>query len=117
MKNYRWPNGIRCAVLVSINFDAESFDLKHTSEERLFGRFSYGRYGVRAGLPRLMAMLERQRIAATVFVTASDAQRHPDAIRALHDAGHEIAARGADLNPLPTLGAGQRDALQRGCDV
>src|SRR5512142_1638208 len=103
MKNFRWPDGVRCAVLVSVNFDAESFDLKSTTEDRLYGRFSYGRYGVRAGLPRLLKMLERRSIAATAFVTASDATRHPDAVRTLHDAGHEIASRGADLAHLPSL--------------
>ncbi|HZQ59740.1 MAG TPA: polysaccharide deacetylase family protein [Casimicrobiaceae bacterium] len=117
MSRFRWPQGMRCAVFLSINFDAEAFDLRSASEERLFGRFSYGRYGVRAGLPRLMALLERRGIAATVFITASDAQRHPDAVRALHEAGHEIAARGADLTPLPTLGDRQRDALARGRDT
>lgn len=112
MKTLTWPQGARCAVFFSVNFDAEAFDLKSTSEDRLFGRFSYGRYGVRAGLPRLMAMLARRGIAATVFVTASDAQRHPDALRALRDAGHEIAARGVDLAALPSLGAGERAALE-----
>lgn len=112
MKTLAWPQGARCAVFFSVNFDAEAFDLKSTSEDRLFGRFSYGRYGVRAGLPRLMAMLARRGIAATVFVTASDAQRHPDALRALRDAGHEIAARGLDLAALPKLGAGERAALE-----
>jgi len=29
----------------------------------------------------------------------------------LSDAGHEIAARGSDLKPLPTLRAGERDSL------
>jgi len=76
-----------CSVFLSIHFDAEAHDLKSTSEDRLYGRFSYGRYGVRAGLPRLAAMLERRGIKATVFVAASDAKRHPDAIRALRDAG------------------------------
>lgn len=112
MKTLTWPQGARCAVFFSVNFDAEAFDLKSTSEDRLFGRFSYGRYGVRAGLPRLMAMLARRGIAATVFVTASDAQRHTDALRALRDAGHEIAARGVDLTVLPSLGAGERAALE-----
>ncbi|MBK7062260.1 MAG: hypothetical protein IPH51_17890 [Rubrivivax sp.] len=46
-----------------MNFDAEVFDLKSTTEDRLFGRFSYGRYGVRAGLPRLMALLARRGIS------------------------------------------------------
>jgi peptidoglycan/xylan/chitin deacetylase (PgdA/CDA1 family) len=106
-----------CTVFFSVNFDAEAYDLRTTTEDRLFGRFSYGRYGVRAGLPRLLAMLERRGIRATVFVTAADAARHPDAIRALRDAGHEIAARGADLTPLPQLQERERETLARALDV
>lgn len=106
-----------CPVFVSVHFDAEAFDLKSTSEDRLFGRFSYGRYGVRAGLPRLLAMLERRRIPATVFVAASDAQRHPEAIRALRDAGHEIASRGEDLTALPSLKGRERESLLKARDV
>lgn len=117
MNPFAWPAGIRCAVFVSVNFDAEVFDLKSTTEDRLYGRFSYGRYGVRAGLPRLLKLLERRGIAATAFVTASDAIRHPDAVRTLHDAGHEIASRGSDLTPLPTLGERERDALLHGRDA
>src|SRR6185436_5569799 len=101
-----------CAVFLSVNFDAEAFDLKSTSEDRLFGRFSYGRYGVRAGLPRLMGLLDRRKIKATIFVTAIDAERHPDAVRALRDAGHEIACRGFDLKLLPTLGKDERRSIE-----
>jgi len=114
MKPLAWPGGAHCVVFVSVNFDAEAFDLKTASADRLFGRFSYGRYGVRAGLPRLLALLGRRGIAATVFITASDATRHPDAVRATRDAGHEIASRGADLTPLATLGDKERDALLAG---
>ena len=106
-----------CNVFLSVNFDAEAYDLRSTSEDRLFGRFSYGRYGVRAGLPRLMAMLARRGIAATVFITAADAARHPDAVRTLRDAGHEIAARGADLTPLPLLKEKERESLSRAKDI
>ena len=105
-----------CTVFLSIHFDAEALDLKSTSEDRLYGRFSYGRYGVRAGLPRLAAMLERRGIQATVFVAASDAKRHPDAIRALRDAGHEIASRGEDLTHLPQLKERERESLARARD-
>lgn len=111
MKSFTWPGDTRCAVYVSVNFDAEVYDLNSTTEDRLFGRYSYGRYGVRAGLPRLLKMFERRSIGATVFITASDAIRHPNAVRALRDAGHEIAARGSDLTPLPTLGERKRVAL------
>ncbi len=117
MTRYPWPAGVTSAVFVSVHFDAEAFDLKSTTEDRLFGRFSYGRYGVRAGLPRLLALFERRKIAATWFVTASDAERHADALRMIRDAGHEIASRGVDLAPLPTLGDKERDAILRGRDA
>jgi peptidoglycan/xylan/chitin deacetylase (PgdA/CDA1 family) len=117
MKNFSWPDGARCVVFVSVNFDAESFDLKSTTEDRLFGRFSYGRYGVRAGLPRLLGLFSRRSIPATVFITASDAKRHPDAVRALRDGGHEIAARGTDLSPLPAMKDKEQDALRECRDV
>jgi len=110
MKPFSWPEDTRCVVFVSVNFDAEAFDLQSTSEDRLYGRFSYGRYGVRAGLPRLLRLLERRSIAATAFVTASDADRHPDAVRALCEGGHEIASRGADLTHLTSLKGKERDA-------
>jgi len=112
-----WPAGVRCAVFVSVHFDAEAFDLRSTTEDRLFGRFSYGRYGVRAGLPRLLSLFSRRAIPATVFITASDAKRHPDAVRAFRDGGHEIASRGPDLAPLPALGDRERDALRESSDV
>lgn len=117
MKGFRWPAGVKCAVFLSVQFDAESFDLKHTTEDRLFGRFSYGRYGVRAGLPRLLAMFQRRQVAATFFVNGYDATRHRDEVREIHDAGHEIAARGWDMAPLPTLGEQEADAIVRGRDV
>jgi peptidoglycan/xylan/chitin deacetylase (PgdA/CDA1 family) len=117
VKPFPWPEGCRCAAFVSVNFDAEAYDLLSTTESRLFGRFSYGRYGVRAGLPRLLQFLHRRGIRATVFVSASDALRHPQAIRELHDAGHEIAARGSDLKPLPLLGALERDSLLHARDA
>ncbi len=117
MTAFAWPSGAHCAVFVSINFDAEAFDLKSTTEDRLFGRFSYGRYGVRAGLPRMLAMLGRRGIAATVFVTANDATRHADALCAIRDAGHEIASRGADLAALPSLGERERDSLLQARDT
>jgi peptidoglycan/xylan/chitin deacetylase (PgdA/CDA1 family) len=117
MKRHPWPDDTRCVVFVSVNFDAEAFDLISTSEDRLYGRFSYGRYGVRAGLPRLLGMLQRRSIAATAFITASDASRHPDAIRALRDGGHEIASRGADLTHLTALKEKEREALLKGRDV
>lgn len=117
MKGFQWPAGVRCGVMLTVNFDAESFDLKHAAEDRLYGRFSYGRYGVRAGLPRLLALLQRRAIRATFFVNGYDAGRHQQQVREIHDAGHEIGARGWDMSTLPMLGSLERDAIVRGRDL
>ena len=117
MTNYSWPVNARSVVFVSVNFDAESFDLKETSPERLYGRFSYGRYGTRAGLPRLTALLQKHDIPATFFVPAADAKRHPNEIHALIKDGYEIAARGIDMEDFATLGDKEFQILKDKCKI
>ena len=117
MSAWRWPAGVRCGVFLSVNFDAEALDLHSTAEQRLYGRFSYGRYGTRGGFPRLLDLLKRHGILATVFVAAADAQRHAGHIRRLVDDGHEIAARGINLENFANLGEAERDTLARSRDM
>ena len=117
MKPHQWPDGVRCAVFVSVNFDAESLDLRDTTEGGLYGRYSYGRYGIRAGFPRLRALFNRCSISATFFVPGADARRHPGLIRSLVHDGHEVAARGVNLEDLRTLGAAELETLQRSRDI
>lgn len=117
MSAWRWPAGTQCAVFVSVNFDAEALDLHSTTEKRLFGRFSYGRYGTRAGFPRLVALLRRHGIAATFFIAATDAQRHAPLVRLLQEDGHEIAARGMKLENLAALGDAEAAALEQSRDI
>lgn len=94
---FPWPKDIQSAVTISINFDAEAYDLLSTTNERLFGRFSYGRYGVRAGLPRLLNLFLKNNVRATFFVTGEDAKRHVDELKEIAISGHEIASRGATM--------------------
>lgn len=117
MTSFAWPQGRQCAAFFSVHFDAESFDLKTAGSNSLFGRYSYGRYGTRAGFPRLLDMLGRLEIKATFFVPASDARRHPDMVRRLVDNGHELAARGVDLEDLDALGDKELSVLTESRDV
>lgn len=112
MKPHPWPEGARSVVLLTVNFDAESFDLKDTSPERLFGRYSYGRYGVRAGLPRLLDLFARHGVPATFFVPGDDARRHPALVREIAASGHEIAARGLAMENFATLGDKEMEVLR-----
>jgi peptidoglycan/xylan/chitin deacetylase (PgdA/CDA1 family) len=98
--NFPWPEGKKAVVALSVNFDADAYDLLNTTPDRLFGRFSYGRYGVQTGLPRLLGLFDDLGIRATFFVCGLDAQRHPGAVREIVQAGHELGSRGENLGPV-----------------
>lgn len=89
-----WPDGAQCAVVVTVNYDGESVERGERPDGALWGRYSYGRYGVQAGLPRILAMLERLELAATFFVPGWDVERDPDIVRGIQAGGHELAGHG-----------------------
>jgi peptidoglycan-N-acetylglucosamine deacetylase len=62
-------------------------------EARLSSR-SERAYGVRRGLPRVLAVLREFRADATFYVPGVTAQRHPDEVRAIVAAGHEVGHHG-----------------------
>jgi peptidoglycan/xylan/chitin deacetylase (PgdA/CDA1 family) len=51
-------------------------------------------YGSRAGLWRVLRAFERRRLPLTIFGVARALQRHPEAVAAYLELGHEIAAHG-----------------------
>jgi peptidoglycan/xylan/chitin deacetylase (PgdA/CDA1 family) len=52
---------------------------------------SHQSYGPLVGVPRILALLERHHLKATFFIPGYSAQRYPAAVRAVAEAGHEIA--------------------------
>jgi peptidoglycan/xylan/chitin deacetylase (PgdA/CDA1 family) len=111
--NNPWPQGRRCAILVTVNFDAESVDLLEVQPENLCGRFLYGRYGMRAGVWRLLELLRAHDLNATFFVPAFDAENNPQQLEAVVRGGHEIAARGYAFEDHSQLGDRERETLER----
>ena len=107
----RWPGDARIAVQFVLNHEegaencvldgdpasetflseiigAPAFPMRHMSMESLF------EYGSRAGLWRVLRAFERRRLPLTIFGVARALQRHPDAVAAYLELGHEIAAHG-----------------------
>jgi len=114
-----WPEGFRAAVALTFDVDAESVML--ASDPSLATRaslMSHQRYGPQTGVPRILRLLAERGIRATFFVPGYTAERHPDPIRAIRDAGHEIAHHGY-LHELLTGAseAAEREYLERGLDV
>ena len=107
----RWPNGARVALQFVLNHEegaencvldgdpasetflseiigATAFPMRHMSMESMF------EYGSRAGLWRVLRAFERRRLPLTVFGVALALARHPEAVAAYREAGHEIACHG-----------------------
>jgi peptidoglycan/xylan/chitin deacetylase (PgdA/CDA1 family) len=108
-----WPPGTICGVTVTVNFDAESVDLHEVESENLFGRFSYGRYGMRAGIWRLLEVLKAHDVKGTFFVPALDAENNRPAVEAVLKHGHEIAARGYAFEDHSKLGDKEKEILAK----
>jgi peptidoglycan/xylan/chitin deacetylase (PgdA/CDA1 family) len=92
---FAWPRDIRAAACLTFDLDAESPILfEHPEAAGWLDVMSHQAYGPRTGMPRLLRMLDRQQLRATFFVPGYSAERWPDAVRSIRDAGHEIAHHG-----------------------
>lgn len=78
---------------------------------------SRGEFGARVGLGRILALLEREQIAATFYVPGHTVDSFPDHCREIVARGHEIGHHGylhespADLEPSE-----ERRVLERGIE-
>lgn len=87
-----WPGGARVAVGLSFDFDNETITLRDGRDS--VSQLSQGEYGARAGLPRVLRLLERHKIAASFFVPAVSAMLHEQGMQAIVKAGHEVGLHG-----------------------
>ncbi len=112
----QWPGGARVAVLLSFDVDNETVFLAPVAPGRPnIGGLSQGEYGARVGLKRVLALLDKSRIAATFFMPAMSLELHPEIIPMIKAAGHhEFGVHGwiHELNSaLPA--AAERDLVRR----
>lgn len=88
-----WPNGARVAVGLSFDVDNETGSLRDGRDTPSL--LSQGEYGSRAGLPRILALLDRKKIPASFFVPAVSALLHDSSLKAIVSRGvHEIGLHG-----------------------
>lgn len=116
IEGFAWPEGKRCAVAIGWHVDSESGPI--ASDPRNAGHLtalSEGAYGVSTALPRLLEMHAALEVPATFFVPGYVADLHPAAIKALVEAGHEVAHHGyLHENVLALTPEQERDVFQRG---
>ena len=119
VRAFRWPDGVRAAAAVTFDVDAESAILADAPEaDSRLSVMTHQAYGPRTGVPRLLRLLERRGLRATFFVPGHTADRFPDAVRAIRDAGHEIGHHGYCHEPVFRASAGEEEAyLLRGLEA
>jgi peptidoglycan-N-acetylglucosamine deacetylase len=86
---------MRATLSVTIDVDGEAGlpDGGRGWESRLSSR-SERTYGLHRGLPRLLGLLDEFQAQATFYVPGVTAERHPDEVRAIVAAGHELGHHG-----------------------
>jgi peptidoglycan/xylan/chitin deacetylase (PgdA/CDA1 family) len=83
-----WPDGARIAVNFTADFDAMLLRrLLHEPPMQL----AKGEFGGRVGIWRLLALFDQHHVKATIFTPGRIRELYPQALRAAHAAGHEIA--------------------------
>jgi peptidoglycan/xylan/chitin deacetylase (PgdA/CDA1 family) len=76
---------------------------------------SWSEYGATTGVHRILQTLGARGMPATFGISGLVAERHPDAVRAVHDAGHEIAAHSWAQDVMPArldVGAERENILR-----
>lgn len=116
LKPESWPGGARAAVALSFDCDHETFELG--AGRSSVGRLSWGEYGRRVGVPRILDVLERQSVPASFFMPAVCALLDPTEVPRLRDAGHEVGMHGwIHENNSKLTEATERELMKRSYDV
>jgi peptidoglycan/xylan/chitin deacetylase (PgdA/CDA1 family) len=64
---------------------------------------SWAAYGAKRGIYRLLEAFARRRAKASVMVSAILAERSPEAVKAVGDAGHEVLSHSYAMDVIPAL--------------
>jgi peptidoglycan-N-acetylglucosamine deacetylase len=110
-------NERRIAVSLTFDFDAESPWIRAVGLDRP-ATLSRGSYGAFEGVPRILRFLEQHGLPATFFIPGDTCDRHPEVVRRIAAAGHEIGHHNY-LHEAPHLLSPEeeRTAIERGLDA
>ncbi|MEQ9639768.1 MAG: polysaccharide deacetylase family protein [Alphaproteobacteria bacterium] len=128
-----WPGGARLAVSVVVNVEegseqsvAEGDKRPEPVDElgialgkpiRNYGNESNYAYGIKAGAPRIMALLSKYGVPATFTAAALSLERAPDLARAIVAGGHEVCSHGWRwIHQFHMDEAAERDFIRKAAD-
>ena len=115
-----WPNGAKCAVMLSFDFDAETLWLgRDPANINRPGTLSQGTYGAKVGVPSILQLLrEMGNLPATFFVPGWTAERHTGRVEMILKDGHEVGHHSYSHKWIePTDPGGELEEMEKGLDA
>ena len=110
-----WKGRYRCAVTLSVDFDAETL-WSGTFKLLTPSPMSRGDYDIRAGLPRILRLFESHGIPATFMVPGQVIDDHPGACRDIRAFGGEVGHHGYHHESVLELPIDEERELMRARD-
>ncbi|MBD9562064.1 polysaccharide deacetylase family protein [Pseudomonas sp. PDM09] len=112
-----WPNGYRCAVVLTVDYNDIHGILTQAPE--VAGRdktLSVWRYGTQRGVERLLRLFEERGVSSSWCIPGIVAEENPQHIRAIQAGGHEIACAGYRHQNYDNLTLAEQSAeVAKGC--
>jgi len=108
--DYRWPGGRHVAVVFNVAFegwsDGKAPGIGPMGNPLPGGIFdtnalAWGHYGALRGIERLLRVLDRTKLRGSVMVSGVFAERIPQTVKSIADAGHEIVAHAYAQEIIP----------------
>jgi peptidoglycan/xylan/chitin deacetylase (PgdA/CDA1 family) len=109
-----WKGQYKCAVTISVDFDAESL-WSGTFKLETPSPLSRGDYDIRAGIPRILDLLEKHDMPATFMVPGQVIDDHPETCREIATHRVEIGYHGYFHESVLDIGIEEeRELMRRG---
>jgi peptidoglycan/xylan/chitin deacetylase (PgdA/CDA1 family) len=108
--DFRWPGGHRIAVFLRVSFewwsDGKAPGIGPMGNPLKAGvpdlnAVGWAEYGHRRGVHRILDVLKRQDVRATINVSGILAERYPDIVRRMTDDVHEVVAHSYTMDVIP----------------
>jgi len=98
IKNLKWPDNKKCAVMLSFDIDGETTwsngNKGMKNGDKYLRSLSIGKYGPKRCLEDILKVLDKHNIKATFFAPSWIVENNQEIIRKISDEGHEIGHHG-----------------------
>lgn len=90
-KSFRWPQGVRLPILISVHHQSEEATCPFPDGQPDPFDYSERQYGARRGAWRLLEIMSAHGVRGTWLICGATLEKYPEVSRAVKKAGHCIA--------------------------